>query len=145
MKQFILFKRHNDDNVPLSGDLQKWVNHQNNCRKKNWEGKDTALTVDMIAMLDQVQFPWKLCNDQRWHMRFCELSKFKEEHGTCRVPHKSGGGLGEWVRSQRKSMKQHVQGKNSQLTSERIEKLDSIGFEWNLHNWEAMFLELRDS
>ena len=38
----------------FSDDLRKWMNHQNLCRKKNYEGQETALTEAMIAMLDEV-------------------------------------------------------------------------------------------
>ena len=124
----------------LNDDLQTWINHQNWCRKKKYEGQETALTEAMIDILDEVKFPWKICNDERWHLCYCELEEYKETHGDCRVPQKSS--LGKWVRSQRKSMKQIKQGKKSSLTDERIEKLDSIGFEWDLNDWDKMFEDL---
>ena len=39
-------------------------------------------------------------------------------------------------------MKQIKQGKKSSLTDERIENLDSIGFEWDLNDWDKTFEEL---
>jgi hypothetical protein len=134
---YLLFK---NDTAKPTGDLLKWVNYQNSCRKKSRDGKHTELTADRIEMLDQVQFPWKLSHDERWNQRFRQLSVFKEQHGHCKVP--QGRGFGDWVHNQRKAMKQHLQGKRNGLNSERIEKLDSIGFEWNCNDWDAMFHQL---
>ena len=112
LAQFVCWSKINNCKQEAhSYDLRKWMNHQNLCRKKKYKDQDTALTEEMIAILDEVQFPWKLCNGERWDLRFCELSGYQDEHGDCRVPHKPG--LGEWVRSQRKSMKQCMQGKKS--------------------------------
>lgn len=103
---YLLFK---NDTAKPTGDLLKWVNYQNSCRKKSRDGKHTKLTADRIEMLDQVQFPWKLSHDERWNQRFRQLSVFKEQHGHCKVP--QGQGFGDWVHNQRKARNQHLQGK----------------------------------
>ena len=84
--------------------------------------------------------PWKLSNEEKWEQNYQELLVFREENGNCKVPRAHG--IGEWVSSQRKGMKLHVQGKKSCLNLERIEKLTSIEFEWNLNNWDEKFEEL---
>jgi hypothetical protein len=61
-----------------------------------------------------------------WETRFEELLTYKKDHeGSCRVPaHRDK--LGRWVERQR-SM--HRLGK---LDPDKIERLESIGFEWKL-------------
>mmetsp|Transcript_28028 Transcript_28028/g.59176 ORF Transcript_28028/g.59176 Transcript_28028/m.59176 type:complete len:531 (+) Transcript_28028:30-1622(+) len=78
----------------------------------------------------------------RWEERFQELSEYHEEHGDCRVPR--GPGLGEWVSTQRKCMKQYQQGNKSSITPERVKRLESLGFEWNLNNWDKNYEVLCD-
>jgi len=60
-----------------------------------------------------------------WEVMFAELVKFKEENGHCDVV-QSSGKLGNWVNKQRYFKKKGY------LPAERIERLDSIGFNWVL-------------
>ena len=41
-------------------------------------------------------------------------------------------GLGKWVSKQRQEYKLHTEGKHSQMTAGRIEKLEKLGFKWKL-------------
>ena len=43
----------------------------------------------------------------------------------------ANSGLGSWVSVQRKEYKKWVEGKKSKITEERIDKLNSIEFDWN--------------
>ena len=65
-------------------------------------------------------------HDQKWWARFGELEEYKREVGDCNVPQKFDANpqLGKWVFNQRQNYN-----KNN-LSSERIEALESIGFEW---------------
>ena len=60
-----------------------------------------------------------------WQASYQKLIRYKEKHGDCNVPHgwEEDKSLAGWVGTQRKA-------KNSNLTSERVESLDDIGFEW---------------
>jgi Helicase associated domain len=62
-----------------------------------------------------------------WKERFALLVAFHKEHGHCLVP-STYPDLGPWVRSQRKQYKHLQDGKKSQLTPDRITKLEQIGF-----------------
>ena len=71
----------------------------------------------------------KQYNDaQKWNARFQELKLFKAKHGHCNVPRKAGK-LGTWVKHQRKQYRMLQEGKHSCICDERIQKLESIGFQ----------------
>ena len=66
-----------------------------------------------------------------WLNRLEELYEFKSEHGHCNVPQRPSQ-LGKWVQRQRTQYKYMLKGVPSQMTKERIELLESIGFNWSL-------------
>ena len=86
--------------------------------------------------------------DQNWWARFEELEEYKQEHGDCNVPHmyKANPHLGQWVSRQRKRYQQ------KKLSTEQIEALEGIGFEWarptgartNNANWWKQFRKLEE-
>ena len=80
--------------------------------------------------------------DQKWWTRFGELEEYKREHGDCNVPttaNKPTPPLGRWVSNQRQKCKQN------KLSAERIEALESIGFEWGRHaEWAERVHELEE-
>lgn len=108
------------------------------------------MTAEKIVKLEGIGFIWSaVCN--QWEVRFQELKEFKTEHGHCNVPHtKASGQLGNWVVGQRRQYKLLMDGKHSQITLERVQDLNSIGFEWSLlldksnKNWEMRFEELKE-
>ena len=112
------FKNENGDcNVPESqGPLGMWVQHQRQFYKKG------ILPQERIDLLESIDFVWEPF-DEAWMARFDELVDFKNENGDCNVP-KGQGSLGWWVNEQR------VNYKNGKLSQERIEFLESVGFEW---------------
>ena len=80
-------------------------------------------------------------NEQRWWKRFGELEVYKQVHGDCNVPrvYRQNPQLGPWVNNQRLAYKQN------KMSVERIDALESIGFEWSMHkdtSWWKRFGEL---
>jgi len=141
---FILVMGNDNDKMQATGDLQRWIDFQNNCRKKQKKDPEvvTHLTPDRITVLNKVKFPWRLSYDERWDKHFDELVAFKNKHGNCRVP-RGVPGLGEWVSTTRKNYKLYMQGKMMvHLNPERIKRLNSIKFEWNLNDWDENFRQL---
>jgi superfamily II DNA/RNA helicase len=72
-----------------------------------------------------------------WDYRFGQLKAYKKQNGHCNVP-SAKTALGIWVANQRA-------GYNSgKLFEERIQRLNGIGFEWELKDaaWESKFAEL---
>ena len=71
----------------------------------------------------------------KWDTKFNELVAYKDAHGgSCNVPqgYAENPQLGTWVNNQRAQYKKFQQDPStSSMTQERIERLESIGFEWN--------------
>mmetsp|Transcript_3324 Transcript_3324/g.5566 ORF Transcript_3324/g.5566 Transcript_3324/m.5566 type:complete len:508 (-) Transcript_3324:32-1555(-) len=88
--------------------------------------------------------------DPNWEERYHELQLFKSEHGHTRVParYKSNPKLGRWVMTQRRQFTVLMQGFPSALTTERMNRLNEIGFVWALRAdpvtmWNRKFGELK--
>ena len=95
-----------------------WVGTQRQTREN--------LSSDRIQRLDEIGFVWDPFYEQ-WEEGFGYLLQFKEREGHCRVPlraSEAGYPLGSWVGTQRK-------GKEN-LSSDRIQRLDEIGFVWKV-------------
>lgn len=75
-----------------------------------------------------------------WEERFGELKVFKERFGHCDVPvqFSENRQLGVWVFTQRRTRK------IGKLSSERVRRLNEIGFTWDAveASWERMFAAL---
>ena len=104
--------------------LGRWAATQRTKRK--------ILTRERINRLDSLGFTWDVLTD-KWQERFELLLKFKKSYGNCEVPQSytsEGIKLGWWVRVLRRD--------RSNLSKERINQLDSLGFNWDPINnkWE---------
>jgi hypothetical protein len=81
-----------------------------------------------------------------WADKFQDLIKFKDAHGHCHVPHNwaSNYSLAQWVKRQRYQYKLKIDSQHSNLTSEREEALERLGFVWNPQGftWEERLHEL---
>jgi hypothetical protein len=75
-----------------------------------------------------------------WEERYEGLKHYKRKHKDCNVPqgYTETRGLGPWVNRQRR---EHRSGK---MNLERKEKLDQLGFVWNMYTsgWEGSYAEL---
>jgi superfamily II DNA or RNA helicase len=86
--------------------------------------KKSKLSREQIQRLDNLGFSWDPLNEQ-WEEAFKALQKYHMHEGHCRVPQKLsiyGVNLGSWVSSQRQN--------KSRITSERIKRLNALGFTW---------------
>ncbi|KAL7495928.1 hypothetical protein ACHAWT_004235 [Skeletonema menzelii] len=88
--------------------------------------------------------------DPNWEERYHELQLFKSQHGHTRVParYKPNPKLGRWVMTQRRQFTVLMQGFPSALTTERMNRLNEIGFVWALRAdpvtmWNRKFGELK--
>ena len=116
------------------------------------------MSDDRIQKLESVGFQWSLSCGQsknegtdKWNAGFLELTKYKKTHGNCNVPTRDGR-LGIWVATQRTYYRLLKEGKSSHMSDDRIQKLESIGFQWSLRcsqlkkgeidQWDAGFQEL---
>ena len=121
-------------NVPQSyPKLGLWVHSQRVKYKLFKDGKKSTMTDEKVAKLESIGFNW--CFRQAlWAEMFQSLKSYKTKHGNCNVPRgfKEIPKLALWVKKQRCNYN------SSQMAEERIEKLESIGFEWRLAKAETM-------
>ncbi|EJK44240.1 hypothetical protein THAOC_37237, partial [Thalassiosira oceanica] len=136
-KELLDYKsEHGDCNVlDKHGKLGKWVSLQRSAYLAN------SLGQDRIERLNSIGFKWVLrvlreaAPTVPWETRFDELVQYKAKHDNCNVA-KSQGPLGNWVSTQRAAYM------TGSLAQDRIDRLNSISFEWSLREaapWETRF------
>jgi superfamily II DNA or RNA helicase len=105
--------------LPLNERLHKWSQKQ---RQAKQEG---LITSDQIRQLDQLGFIWDT-NQLLWERMLKILIEYKSIHGDCNVPRywQQNFELAGWVWSQRK------QRATGNLRKDRLERLESLDFEW---------------
>ena len=131
-------REHGDTLVPqryaINPQLGWWVKSQRDQYKRN------QLSDERIRRLNEISFVWDP-NEEFWEEMFMELKKYKEKYGDTLVPYiyARNPQLGIWVGTQR------VQYKRNQISDERINRLNEIGFVWDPNEaaWEEMFVELK--
>jgi hypothetical protein len=138
--QLLLFKAQRGDlNVPHNdagyAELNMWVQTQ----RKHYQDNKTSsafLNADRIAVLDAIDFQWNLRGDTLWQKNFDALVVFQAEHGHVKVPrlYEKNSKLGEWVTDQRRQLKFKLEGKPTTMTDERKNKLDELGFVWQVRD-----------
>jgi len=124
--EFVFKERYQEDPV-----LKRWVNAQRLKYRKE------SISAERVRLLDQVEgFFWDV-KEARWAEMYRRLYLYALQHnGSCRVPqtYKEDPQLACWVNNQRQRRKQ--------LTSERIQLLDGLGFVWDVR--EIQWLEFYD-
>jgi superfamily II DNA or RNA helicase len=113
--------------------LSKWTNSQRAIYRRG------ALTAERKRKLDEIGFEWEPFANQ-WEERFAELAAYKQAYGDCNV---SSGDINHtqlftWCSGQRYA---YVK---KQLTLDKIERLQNIGFVWRPIDaaWEEKFAAL---
>jgi hypothetical protein len=125
---------HGDCNVPKvyseNTRLGRWVGNQRNNYRMHLEGKTSPMTDFRIQELESVGLEWEV--GVSWEGRLSELADYRKIHGHCNVSknYTENTKLGRWVGNQRTHYKLHLDGKPSQMTTSRIQELESMGFEW---------------
>jgi hypothetical protein len=119
-------------NIDEDRELASWSRRLRN--RKTW------LPSEYKARLNSIEFEWNtpkgyfmsLKHNSQWKKKFIELVEFKKKYGHCNLragkEHAVYSSLYYWALAQ----KGHYYKKNKNLTLERIEKLNSIGFDWTL-------------
>ena len=97
--------------------------HPIQCNESQRIGSNAPSSGDNVCINDKF-------HRALWTLRYGELIEYKEKHGDCNVPrhNKSFTQLGNWVYSQRTQYRYLQQGRHSTMTTERIHKLDELGF-----------------
>ena len=113
--------------------LGNWVSVQREFKKAK------KLTDERVRRLNGIGFIWDPYSEQ-WEEAFNALQIYSSEHGHCDVTQSfkvNGLLLGSWVVIQRR--------KKGQLSADRINRLNSIGFIWDpiAERWNTAFLALQ--
>jgi hypothetical protein len=106
--------------------------------------------LNMMSILPAIRDTHGDTEDPNWEDRYHELLRFKGEYGHTRVParYKTNPKLGRWVMTQRRQFTVLMKGLPSALTTERMNRLNEIGFIWGLRSdpvtmWNRKFAELK--
>jgi hypothetical protein len=134
-------KIHGHCNVPKrfseNTKLGQWVSKQRNNYRLHLEVKTSSMTTFRIQELESLGFEWD-CNGITWEHYLIELTNYRKIHGHCNVPQIYSENiqfqLTNWVTNQRTDYRLHLEGKKSPMTTFRIQKLESLGFEWKPYN-----------
>ncbi|GFH61991.1 hypothetical protein CTEN210_18467 [Chaetoceros tenuissimus] len=112
--------------------LGNWVQNQRQQRQLWVKGSPSYMTQERVEMLENIGFEWSPSKDI-WDVRFQELELFKAQHKHCNVPwqYEPNKAIFTWVCNQRTQYRLMCEGAHSNMTRERVEKLESIGFEWS--------------
>ena len=125
--------------------LGQWVATQRINYKFYQEGKPSHMTAVRIQELENIGFEWEP-NRGAWSLRFRQLREFKVQFGHCLVPtrYSPSPELWQWVATQRNTYRLYQEGKSSRMTTERIQELESIGFEWEPNHvaWSVRFCQM---
>lgn len=126
------YKKHGHCNVRGSEDeaLAHWCSKLRTARKR----KPKNLSRERILRLTKLGFVWHNVQEEenkiQWEHHFSRLKEYKKKYGNCNVSYSGKNNpylsLADWVHTQRK----HYRTKSTRLTTERIKKLNSIGFSW---------------
>ena len=122
--------------------LGSWITTQRLVRSGRQAGR---LTPEQIAKLDSVGMVWENRLEAAWERNFRYAEAYYREHGDLLVPVKyeteDGFKLGKWISNLRD---QYQNGeKRTVLTPVRIQRLNEIGMQWDVHSvrWEQNYLE----
>jgi hypothetical protein len=140
-RRLVLYKnQHKSTAVPtdyaLDPELGHWV--------KNQRGfyRNEKISDYRIDRLESIGFVWNTLYNQ-WDEMFNKLMTYKNQHGSTLVPegYEADTQLGPWVCTQRWNYNQS----KKILSVDRIKRLESIGFVWDVHEmkWTKMYDRLR--
>jgi hypothetical protein len=109
--------------------LGVWVDQQRQHYNKLINGREheSSMTEERIELLNAVEFCWNAL-DAKWEGQFEELKEHVRINGHGVAPTASSRQLASWLTYQRKLYRQMQDGKQVSLTTERLQKLRSLGF-----------------
>lgn len=117
--------------------LARWVKRQRYQYKLMLECKSSTMTPDRVKALDEIGFVWD-SQGAAWGERLGELQQFRQTYMHCNVPSNFNDNprLATWIKCQRRQYKLYMHGKPSNMTPQRIQHLENLGFEWELRTYK---------
>ena len=120
---------------PTNQPLSEWVKRQRYQYKLKMDGRPSYLSDHRMELLNSLGFIWNM-QRANWDEKLKELVEYKVEYGHCNVPsiYPKNRQLGIWVRCQRRQYRLYMKDPESSsgMSDERIQKLHSIGFVFEL-------------
>ena len=123
-------------------------------------GKDFAILVGLILAFSLVELGTpQLVTELRalnelvllelpWTVKYRALKRFHSEHGHCNVPRRVGENqeLARWLEDEREQYRLYLRGEETNMTQEKIRKLEVLGVEWNILSaaWTQRYHELQE-
>ena len=152
-KLFQFYQIHGHCNVPSSNiDLLKFVHSQRKAFKggrQQTQQSKKEYPHWKIQLLKSIGFQFDPL-EEAWNDKFHELVQYVQENGNSLIPqhYHINPQLAKWVHEQRVQyhlLYSSMNHKSSFMTWERVDKLESIGFIWDVHEyqWEEHVEEFR--
>lgn len=120
---------------------QYTIMNQEDCNEK------CTLTPERVARLEEIGFLFESFHGAEWEKNYRKLEKFYQHHGHSLVPNKYEADmkLFKWVETQRRQKRLRDDGKYSNITKERIARLEELEFIWSVfdYRWEQKYLLLQ--
>jgi Helicase associated domain len=122
--------------------LARWVKRQRYQYKLMIEAKSSTMTQDRVTALEDIGFVWD-SQGAAWGERLGELLEFKKAYHHCNVPSNFSENprLATWIKCQRRQYKLFMENKPSNMTSQRTQHLEKLGFEWELRSYKKQRTE----
>ena len=111
--------------------LGLWVKEQRRHYNLMKAGRRTHMNLQRSKILDDIGFCWDT-HDASWLARFQDLVQYKKQFNHCNVPKEwaEDPALAGWVASQRRLRVKGIVCKKRGITTERINMLTELGFDW---------------
>ncbi|KAL7501508.1 hypothetical protein ACHAWT_010082 [Skeletonema menzelii] len=136
---------------PQNPPLGYWVNEQRFQYQRYINGKSSTMNKKRQESLDSINFKWSVRESPREFSEWIKLLKeYKSHWGNCNVPlkYEQDVSLGRFVNNVRTQYKKFQSGLPSNMTQEKIDQLEEIGFVWNIRaartQWSRSFDELKE-
>jgi hypothetical protein len=138
-QELIKFREENDHcfvphNYPKNQKLSQWVRKQRHQRKRKDKGLHSTLSDERQELLTNAGFVWD-SHKAQWQERYQSLEMYDFKYGHSNVPSDyQDSSLSNWVKNQRRQYRLLQHGLKNTLDMERVNMLNSIGFNWNPRN-----------
>lgn len=134
--------RRDEDWTDYRGkDLYAWASNQRHFYLNLKKGRPKPLRHDRLEKLRSIGFDFERSSshEDKWNGNFAALLAYRDKNGGSLVVHTNdnwdeygGTNLYAWVTSQRTYYRNGLEGKTPALSKERIQKLESIGFQFSI-------------